>query len=195
MAATLDDALQTILAADYGLNEGDHLTLCDILKKAHGETKKTGKVVKTTATTTLNIKIKFWQGYTYCLDRMIQTDYVQPPGGTTNWIPCDYKVYGFILLGDSSKPMTWNKCVDNVIRIILKLEHSLDRIELERHGIQSAIAYERFIKECARTDLLEKKYRDKFGPLEDGIDESDGAFFRGDYTYNRYIYHIVQTLT
>jgi len=190
----LNDALQTILAGDYGLNEGDHLKLCSILKKAHDESKKGVKTVKDISTTRLDIKLKCWGSYQYCLDTMTTTSYVNGPI-SDGWIQPDYVVTGFILINDCSKPMTWNCCVDNVIRHILRMNHCMYRIEIERDGIKSSYAYLQFIRDCYRADILEKKMREKYGPLPDGIDESDEAFFRGDYTYNRLVFHIVQALT
>jgi hypothetical protein len=57
------------------------------------------------------------------------------------------------------------------------------------------VKYDNFIKQCVINDVLEQKARKNFGDLPDGMEEHDGAYWRGDYGYIRFIQHVSNMLT
>ena len=195
--STLDDALHTILSADYGLNEGDHLLLCDILKKAHSETKKCTKKISSIDTKTLNISIIPMKGDgapTYFLDTMTTTYYKK--NGDDHVMPT-YAVEGSIHESSAvaSIPKVWKHSASQVIQAILEIYQEEGQFQITVDGIRNTVEYTDFIDSVMNTDKMEKIARRTYGALEDDKEECDESFWRGDYTYHRFVINIVRRLT
>jgi hypothetical protein len=67
-------------------------------------------------------------------------------------------------------------------------------VEVHKEGISRSWVYPTYIKEVTKRDILEKKAREKFGPMEEGKDESDHSYWRGDYTYWRFVMAIMDSI-
>lgn len=201
MTSPIETALQTILAADYGLNEGDHLKLCNLLKLSFDASKKfLGKVEKKREDSPLNITIQFMHagGYKYTFWSQTTIHYMPNGSGPDSWVCPDHltfvrrsrRVMSDIETDQLIFPMT----MDNTLHKIIKLHRELGRIKISRDGIEKIVCYQKFIKDSVRTDMMEAKARKKYGPLPDGIDEHDDACWRGDYGYTRFVYYIKDML-
>jgi hypothetical protein len=197
MTSPIETALQTILAADYGLNEGDHLKLCDLLKTTFEQSKKTGKIEKERKTTDLGISIEFIyaDGCKYWIHAETIIQYIQNGPGN-GWVGCDYVTHCRRVNKDKSQiHFSIPKSARFSIMQILEMHQEMGYIVIARDEIKRSIRYDQFIKDRSKMDILEKKARTKYGPLEDGMDEHDDAMWRGDYCYNRFMQHIADLLT
>lgn len=193
--ATLEDALQTILAADYGLNEGDHLKLCDILKKAHGETKKCTKEVASVTITPLNICI-YPIGKSamtkYYLDTQIVTMYKQRPG--QDHVPATYEIKGRIhqssALADT--PHTWSRPPQQIVGLVLDMFEENGRFFISQGGISTTVDYEVMVPVWEERDVEAAKARAKYEvEISSSPEEGDDSCWRGDFTYNRFRMNVI----
>jgi hypothetical protein len=195
---SIETALQTILAADYGLNEGDHLQLCDLLKKSFDASKKTGKIEHERINTAKDIAVQFIyaDNCKYQITSETTIRYVQNGQGPSGYVGSDFLTHVRCFQKDNSiRHFIIPQGVRYAIIEILKMHQEMGYIVIWRNGIKSSKRYDQFIKERSKTDILEKKAREKYGPLEDGMDEHDDAMWRGDYCYMRFMQHIADLLT
>jgi hypothetical protein len=194
MSSPIETALQTILAADYGLSEGDHLRLCDILKKTFDESKKTGKVIKGSNVNDINISIEFsnWAPVRkYYLDTETWIHYVQNVPGGPGWVCPDHIVRGRCeIAGQPTRHLQFPWNAANAIMKILKLHNDYDAIKINRLGIECVYNYAEFIKDAVTADLIVKRAMKKYGSETDPEHLIDEDLFRGNYTYHRYSYFI-----
>jgi hypothetical protein len=192
MSNTIETALQNILAADHGLNEGDHLRLCNALKSAFESTKTIAKVEKERISATIDLEIKFSESDWYKLSQETRIDYVQRPG---QHISSDYITIGsYHRAGVGVVLRTWNRSLSSVVASILKMHEGTGMIGTHKEGISRTWSYPSYIKEVTKRDILEKKARKKYGDLEEGKEESDHSYWRGDYAYARFIQDILHAL-
>jgi hypothetical protein len=189
---SLNDALQTILAGDYGLNEGDHLKLCSILKKAHDETKKDVKVVKEITSTDYDLEFRFAPGHSYHFTNQIITHYQQHPDDSHR-MPT-YRTTGTVTYLNATTAHVWGDSLSSLVRTILKINETEKFIGITKNGIHTTWNYPDYIKAMLKKDIREKKARKKFGDLEEGKEECDECFWRGDYTYRRFILAIMEAV-
>jgi hypothetical protein len=197
MTSPIESALQTILAADYGLNEGDHLKLCDLLKSTFEQSKKTGKIEKERVITSLHLKLVFDDSVctTYTLVSHTRIDYVQngtgvtPSGHISTHVPSRHIVRGICTRNKS--PMMdiefYDKTPANAIQKILEMHQTMKSIRICNEGVSTVVSYPKFIRDCLKSDLLEQKARKKYGPLLEDQEEHDGVWWRGDYGYRRFV--------
>jgi hypothetical protein len=187
---SLNDALQTILAGDYGLNEGDHLKLCSMLKKAHDESKKGVKTVKEIDSVDFDVEIRFAPGHSYHFTNQEVTHYVQSPG---THIGATYRTTGTATYAGATTARVWNTSTSEIVKTILMMNETNNMIGITKSGIHTTWNYPDYIKATLKRDIMEKKARKKFGDLEEGKEESDHSYWRGDYTYYRFVIAILSS--
>jgi hypothetical protein len=199
MTSPIETALQIILAADYGLNEGDHLKLCDLLKHSFDASKKTGLIETSRTTSPLNIKIEFHDpnGTTYCLQTHTAIHYVQNgTAGANGYVPSLHITRGTCTrIGKPMLDLEWrDKTPSMAIATIIDLHETSESFAVSRDSMTRIISYRTFINHCVKKDVLEQKARKKFGPLPDDMEEHDGHWWRGDYGYPRFKRWIAEDL-
>ena len=69
------------------------------------------------------------------------------------------------------------------------------QFQITLDGIRNTVEYTDFIDSVMNTDKMEKIARGTYGALEDDKEECDESFWRGDYTYHRFVINIVRRLT
>jgi hypothetical protein len=197
MTSPIESALQTILAADYGLNEGDHLRLCNLLKTTFDASKKTGKIESERVSSPKDIEIEFIyaNGCKYTIFSETTIRYVQNGQGPSGYIGSEFLTHVRCVEKDNSiRTFIIPQGVRYAIIEILKMHQEMGYMVITRNRIKSTKRYDQFIKERSKIDILEKKAREKYGPLDDGMDEHDSAMWRGDYCYMRFMQHIADLL-